>query len=138
VLQFVGPSTIVVGHSVQNDLKSLRWIHHSIVDTYILEFALKEAAQQANQPATNESPQEIPPESVPLSATEPKSTNESEKRPKGRGLLSLKTLAKVKLGRDIQVGRNGHDSVEDALAARDLVHAYLTQHLNGEIRNMAT
>lgn len=122
VLQFVGPSTIVVGHSAHHDLTSLRWIHHRIIDSYILEAALKEAAEQA----TTEPPQEIPIESLTLSDTGPKSTEDSPKRPKGRGLLSLKMLAKVKLGREIQVGRDGHDSIEDALAARDLVHLYLT------------
>jgi RNA exonuclease 1 len=35
--------------------------------------------------------------------------------------MSLKTLAKQYLGRDIQMGK-GHDSLEDAVAARDLVH----------------
>jgi RNA exonuclease 1 len=142
VLKFVGPSTIVVGHSAHHDLTSLRWIHHRIVDTYILESALKEAAQQA----TTKSAQETPVEPTTVSDTSPKNADGSQKRPKGRGLLSLKTLSKVKLGREIQVGRNGHDSVEDALAARDLVHVYLTsgdnravhEILDGEIRSMAT
>jgi DNA polymerase III epsilon subunit-like protein len=36
---------------------------------------------------------------------------------------SLKNLAKRYLGRDIQMnGRDGHDSLEDAVAARDVVH----------------
>jgi len=42
---------------------------------------------------------------------------------RGEGGLSLKTLARVRCGRDIQTsGKKGHDSVEDALAARDIAH----------------
>lgn len=36
VWNFVGPETIVVGHGLQNDLRSLRWIHHAVVDSFIL------------------------------------------------------------------------------------------------------
>jgi hypothetical protein len=39
------------------------------------------------------------------------------------GNLALKTLAKKYLDRDIQTkGKQGHDSLEDAIAARDIVH----------------
>ena len=42
---------------------------------------------------------------------------------KGSGALLLKTLAMVRLGREIQAsGKKGHDSLEDVLAARDLAH----------------
>ena len=48
---------------------------------------------------------------------------EKKKKTKGSGPFSLKTLAKTRLGRDIQmVGNKGHDSYEDALASRDLAH----------------
>jgi hypothetical protein len=48
------------------------------------------------------------------------------KKSKGSGNLSLKTLALTKLGREIQnAGKAGHDSFEDALAARDLVHWHI-------------
>jgi hypothetical protein len=43
-----------------------------------------------------------------------------KKKPKGSGQFSLKTLAKVYLGRSIQQGKRGHDSVEDAIATRDI------------------
>ena len=39
--------------------------------------------------------------------------------------MSLKALAMKQLGRVIQVGKKGHDSLEDALAARDLIHAHI-------------
>lgn len=34
---FVGPHTIVVGHSVNHDLTALRWRHGNVVDTHLLE-----------------------------------------------------------------------------------------------------
>jgi len=37
VWQFVGPQTIVCLHSGQNDFTTLRWIHHRIIDTFVLE-----------------------------------------------------------------------------------------------------
>jgi DNA polymerase III epsilon subunit-like protein len=46
---------------------------------------------------------------------------EKQKKRKG-GAMSLKTLAKKYLDRDIQKGNKGHDSLEDAIAARDVVH----------------
>ena len=120
VLQFVGPSTLVVGHSTQHDLTALRWIHPKVIDTYILESALNETAE-------NGAPIESTLESLALSDVKIKNNaNDSQQRSKGNGRLSLKMMSKVKLGRDIQTGQNGHDSFEDALAARDLVHAYLT------------
>lgn len=86
VWQFVGPATIVVLHGGSCDLMSLRWIHHRVVDTFIVEGSRKEA---------------------------------QEKR-------SLKHLSEVILGRRIQTGRGGHDSVEDALASRELADWYVT------------
>lgn len=50
------------------------------------------------------------------------SNAKKRKRPKGTGPFALKTLARVRVGRDIQMGRGGHDSTEDALAARDVAH----------------
>jgi RNA exonuclease 1 len=121
IMKFVGPSTVVVGHSVQHDLTSLRWIHPNIIDTYILESTLNDKAEKETTV-----PLESTLELLTLSDVKINSAEGRQKRPKGSGPLSLKTLSKVKLGREIQSGRNGHDSAEDALAARDLVHAYLT------------
>ncbi|GJJ07561.1 hypothetical protein Clacol_001763 [Clathrus columnatus] len=33
---FIGPNTILVGHALENDLKTLRMVHHRIIDTCIL------------------------------------------------------------------------------------------------------
>lgn len=54
-----------------------------------------------------------------------------KKKPKGTGDLALKTLLKRYLGRDIQMqGNLGHDSMEDAIAARDLVHWMVKRRLS--------
>jgi RNA exonuclease 1 len=45
--------------------------------------------------------------------------------------LSLKKLMKECLGKDVQTGKKGHDSLEDAIAARDLVHWQITQPKHG-------
>jgi len=81
VWKFVSPETIVIGHGVQSDLTSLRWIHPRLIDTLIVERG-----------------------------------NDDKKTG-----LSLKKLAEERLGRAIQQGR-GHDSLEDAIATRDLLH----------------
>ena len=40
--------------------------------------------------------------------------------------LSLKALAKERLGREIQIKGKGHDSLEDAIATRDLLHWHMS------------
>jgi RNA exonuclease 1 len=122
ILKFVGPSTLVVGHSAQHDLTALRWIHPNVVDTYILESSLNDTAEKETSTPLESTLELLTPSDVKIKDN----AEGGQKRPKGSGRLSLKTLSKVKLGQEIQTGRNGHDSVEDALAARDLVHAYLT------------
>ncbi|OJD13444.1 hypothetical protein AJ78_06097 [Emergomyces pasteurianus Ep9510] len=166
--KYVGPETVVVGHSAHNDLESLRWIHATIVDTYIIEALLqkeKEKDDESKQAADNSvkdgkvaaeqdktSPPAVKPEACEDEQNEdgkgkPGERNEESKKSsnsggipdegglgkpkqgvrkrnnKGSGKLSLKTLARERLGREIQnAGKKGHDSLEDALAARDLAH----------------
>ncbi|KAF5708267.1 RNA exonuclease 3 [Fusarium globosum] len=81
VWKFVSSETIVIGHGVQSDLTSLRWIHPRLIDTLIVE-------------------------------------RDNDDKKTG---FSLKKLAEERLGRAIQQGR-GHDSLEDAIATRDLLH----------------
>ncbi|KAL5119958.1 hypothetical protein ACEQ8H_002056 [Pleosporales sp. CAS-2024a] len=51
-----------------------------------------------------------------------------------RSALSLKALTKSKLGRDIQnKGKAGHDSLEDAIAARDLVHCNVLELMGNQL-----
>jgi DNA polymerase III epsilon subunit-like protein len=116
VFNFVGPSTVIIGHSVENDLKALRWIHHRVVDTFTLERRIWDEEQNnmiASQAmieihsTEKSSPKNMPPK-------EPKTP-----KLKGSGSLSLKTVTSIRLGRNIQQ-RGGHDSKEDAIAARDI------------------
>lgn len=167
VWNFVGPDTIVVGHGASSDLRSLRWIHTAIVDSFVIEWnlqtpirqakikaakekveleravkaqAAKEKAElekaakaqaetdEAANPTTDGTPSlpDVPPA---IPAQENQGNAKPQKKafkPKGSGDLCLKTLALTKLGRVIQnAGKAGHDSFEDAVAARDLVHWYI-------------
>ncbi|KAL2167498.1 hypothetical protein VTG60DRAFT_1192 [Thermothelomyces hinnuleus] len=118
VFQFVGRSTVVVGHSAQHDLSALRWIHHRVVDSFIVESVRRKEVQLTAARESDENGGDN---------AEGGAAVANEKRVQKRsGRMSLKTLAMERLGRAIQVGNKGHDSMEDALAARDLVHAYIT------------
>lgn len=165
--RFVGPYTALVGHGVNNDLRALRWIHPTVIDSFIIEWNIiqeKKAAEEAvavaaaAAAATIPVPAQEPEQQIQQLATSlekaslaaedvggvplPEETTEEpaeaaeaqpkkkEKKPKGSGDLSLKTLVKKYLGREIQMqGNKGHDSFEDALAARDLVHCMVMKKL---------
>lgn len=203
VWNLVGPETIVVGHGASNDLRSLRWIHHNIVDSFVLGWiektpireakaavvraevekqraikaealkAKKDAEEAAKEQAEKDKAEGKPvvvpryvtlfsvataqvpwqifvskfPEIYrhrsqfqeiltnicspppPVLAPAAKEIPQQKKPPKskGSGDLSLKTLTLAKLGREIQnAGKEGHCSLEDAIAARDIVHWYIT------------
>lgn len=116
VWRYVGQDTIVVGHSAQNDLNALRWIHPAgkIVDTYLVEAERRKSKRQEMEGLAKLKS---------LEQSGEKSLEKTRKKGQGDGELSLKTLAKKRLGRDIQNrGRLGHDSLEDALAAAHLAH----------------
>lgn len=122
IWKYVGPWTIVIGHGVRSDLESLRWIHPIIIDSYIIEKALKEEEELRNH-----IPIDISMRFTEEELQEMKKQKEAEKRESG-GPLSLKKLAKTRLGRDIQdKSRLGHDSLEDAIATRDLVHWHVVK-----------
>lgn len=121
VFEYVGPSTIVVGHGAQNDLSSLRWIHYRVVDSYIIELnkrKMLELKAQQGEESVGDKPKEATPD------------NDKKFGKRRADGLSLKALAMKRLGRDIQEGKMGHDSVEDALAARDLVHTHVITALS--------
>lgn len=81
LLKILHPRSILVGHSLESDIKMIKLAHPFIVDTSLLY-----------------------------------------PHPRGPPLkLSLKTLAKTYLAREIQKGTDGHDSLEDAKACLDLV-----------------
>jgi RNA exonuclease 1 len=112
VCTFVGPDTVVVGHAAQNDLISLRWIHPSVVDTLVIElgnrFQESKAENNDNGRGTG--------------SEQPKVGIKS-------GGLSLKALALHRLNRRIQMKGKGHDSLEDAVATRDLLHWHIAKDL---------
>lgn len=148
VWEYVSPGTIVVGHSVHCDLNVLRWIHPVVVDSLLLAKAAKGAASSnsggddgqdgdedgdgvsRNGTSVLESDEETPGSGgVRLDKKEPSGAKKKKNKRKRGGDFSLKKLAMEKLGRAIQ-GRRGHDSLEDALAARDLVHGYISKEIH--------
>ncbi|KAJ0108557.1 rna exonuclease [Diaporthe amygdali] len=161
IWQFVGPDTIVVAHSGQNDLTSLRWLHKNIVDTQLveslpvmkLEKEAREKEAEEKMAREAEARQTQGDEPMDKAATGPKledvtnegksltdlqkQTEKPKKKPKGSGRFSLKTLTKKRTGRDIQMGNDGHDSVVDAVATRDIAHWNVLNFGHGfyEIKN---
>eukprot|EP00899_Mesostigma_viride_P026558 jgi/Mesvir1/7087/Mv09193-RA.4 len=84
-LDLISAETILVGHSLENDLKCIKMLHDRIIDTSVLY-----------------------------------------KHPRGgTHKFALRQLAANYLERYIQSGNHGHDSVEDAVAALDLVRLKL-------------
>ncbi|KAK2035987.1 hypothetical protein LZ31DRAFT_561459 [Colletotrichum somersetense] len=70
----------------------------------------------------------------PLDSTENTKNTEKPSAAKARGRrkpggLSLKALTAEMFDRQIQKAKQGHDSLEDALAARDIVHWFVTQKM---------
>ena len=141
IWRFVGPDTIVVAHSGQNDLNSLRWLHSNIVDTQLVESIPvvrlekaareKEAIEKEARQRTGDEPNGKAAtmtkskdliEGGPQSADAQKPTEQPKKKAKGSGRFSLKSLTKARVGRDIQMGKGGHDSIKDAVATRDIAH----------------
>lgn len=142
VWTYVNEHTIVVGHGVNNDLRALKWIHENVVDSMVIErnkkkireekeaLAKEEAVAKAKAEGTYVEPVEI--EAVPGALDGYAAPAQKKKKKKG-GDLSLKFLADARLGRKIQLGdgTTGHDSLEDAVAARDLVHWHIA-HADAE------
>lgn len=126
--RFIGPSTIVIGHAVNNDLKALRLIHPLVVDTLLLWSARSD--DNRSKDATNKEEALTSEEPSGQSQVLGTDNQRQSQHRKGSGELTLKYLSKTVLGREIQSrGRKGHDSYEDALAARDLVHWRVWQDL---------
>lgn len=144
----VGPETIVVGHSVQNDLRTLRWIHSRVVDSYIIAHRpvrMAQEAKKAREKADNkarkqglkarmeqERDADMGAQVETGAADDAKEQKDEKKEDAGMNVsLSLKKFMKECLGKDVQTGKKGHDSLEDAVAARDLVHWQITQSKRG-------
>jgi len=131
VLEFVGPQTIVVGHSAGGDFSSLRWIYNRIIDTLVIEAArrkqLEDLTDQMNALSVGATEESNDP------FDDAATVRNTKNIARGRGHrtfnpdgLSLKALTLKRLGREIQLGNNGHDSLEDAIAPRNLVDYLVT------------
>ncbi|KAJ4380403.1 hypothetical protein N0V85_008757 [Neurospora sp. IMI 360204] len=144
VWKFVGPETVVVGHSVRNDLGCLRWIHARCVDSLVVEEGVRKKLKAKEEAEWEEKMCEESSMGLEMAAVKAGKTKsefvddeeekinkkeEEEKKKRERRSregMSLKALAEKKLGRVIQDGgKKGHDSVEDAVAARDLIHHHI-------------
>jgi RNA exonuclease 1 len=138
IWRFVGPETVVVGHGLSNDLRALRWIHGLVVDSFLIEFNHAQMHKDDEEKRNERQDKEMNELStrmeksilsgVAVTADDPKITGQKKKRG-GPGRFSLKTLTEKYLHANIQSGNKGHDSFEDAVAARNLVHWMMT---NGE------
>ncbi|KAI4930652.1 uncharacterized protein J4E92_004484 [Alternaria infectoria] len=137
---------------VHNDLKALKWIHTKVVDSYVVEHKIiqeKKAIEAREKELSEEAARRVEEcllevtglatssMLTPLTnaqtmgdSTNPTEGEPKKKKKKGTGDLALKTLLKKYLDTDIQTkGNKGHDSLEDATAARDLVHWMVMRRL---------
>lgn len=132
VWTWVNDQTVVVGHDVKNDLAALRWAHGVVVDSMVLEgdarkapdaAAAEEGGKASSAIAARDGAFSAAPEAdFAVGADDSKDKGKEGTKvdkPKAPG-LNLKAVAKLLLDRDIQKGT--HDSLEDALASRDIVH----------------
>ncbi|KZL84489.1 rna exonuclease [Colletotrichum incanum] len=143
VWRWVGPETVVVGHAVHNDLASLRWIHPLVVDSLLLATVARAEREKRED---EEEKEKVRKDAAAAAAfeedddlisfreldLEPQENPEKASKEKARakrkpGGLSLKALTSEMFNRQIQKGKEGHDSLEDALAARDIVHWFVLQ-----------
>ncbi|KAH7111748.1 ribonuclease H-like domain-containing protein [Dendryphion nanum] len=115
--RYVGPEIVVVGHGASNDLRALRWIHQLVMDSMLTEYLARTGSQLLQRASFSIKKQEDK-DAVFVPTKKAKKLRQNSARQ-----FSLKTLTKKRLDRDIQIsGKLGHDSLEDATAARDLVH----------------
>lgn len=120
VWRYVGPETIVVGHATNSDLTALRWTHPVVIDTLLVEDAILRKERPKLEDEKREDGQDGDERGT--SGKQMGSTISPESRGVG---LSLKALTRDRLKREIQIHGRGHDSIEDALATRDLLHWHL-------------
>jgi RNA exonuclease 1 len=121
IWKHVGPETIIIGHAAHNDLVPLRWIHTRVVDTLLVEEAVSRRQEQLLFEYGEEQDEQA------LAAEPPAASR-----------LSLKVLASERLGREVQTGGQGHDSLEDAMATRDVLHWHIDRALKAAARGKQT
>ncbi|RPA78098.1 hypothetical protein BJ508DRAFT_349846 [Ascobolus immersus RN42] len=144
--KFMTPDTVLVMHGGKGDLNALKMIHLNVVDSYVTEFKLRRAMledlQDKIEADSSDTLTPPPPPPTPRARDYPTTGGYS-----GLGFdgcdnshlpiihqrddwgLSLKKLVYMRfLKREIQRGeggKRGHDSFEDAMAARELVHLHV-------------
>lgn len=121
VWRYVDADTVVVGHDVKNDLGALRWAHGVVVDSILVEAAARQKASQWDIAKEQENRNAGASSGGSAGGVDRAASQEGSEEPRGPG-LSLKDVSKLRLGRIIQ--ESTHDSFEDALASRDIVHYY--------------
>ncbi|KAJ6790333.1 hypothetical protein PWT90_10541 [Aphanocladium album] len=122
--QFIGPQTIVIGHSANSDLNALRWIHPIVIDSLLLEMRIQPREEREERGGKTKDAEQEEGAAVGTQEATPSTAEEDEKTKERKRLypgLSLKALTAERLKREIQVRGQGHDSLEDALATRDLL-----------------
>lgn len=129
VWRLIGPETVVVGHAGQGDLTSLRWIHTVIVDTLVIETKRRRDEREVEEAAKAETTARNAEQAEDAGGLEKNEGEDDNAAPKQEGGLSLKALTLRRLNRTIQIKGRGHDSVEDALATRDLLHWHVAQSM---------
>ncbi len=92
LMGFLTAKSMLVGHGLENDLRVLRLVHSTVIDTSIVFMEESGSAMR----------------------------------------YSLKHLAKVKLGKDIQMSEYGHDSREDAVTSMELMLQRVREDLRGD------
>lgn len=121
VWRYVDADTVVVGHDVKNDLGALRWAHGLVVDSLLVEAAAREKASQWDIAKEKENCSVGASSGGSAGGVDRAASQQGNEESRGPG-LSLKDVSKLRLGRTIQ--ERAHDSFEDALASRDIVHHY--------------
>ncbi|KAG6006087.1 hypothetical protein E4U21_007384 [Claviceps maximensis] len=133
VHKFVGPDTVVVGHGANCDLLCLRWIHRLVIDTLLVETERRQLELLISNTLKDARSADIRQDRADADDGTKVGGNESSALPE-QGGRSLKSLALKRLNRVIQVKGQGHDSLEDARATRDLLHWYMANPINMETR----
>lgn len=122
VWRYVDADTVVIGHDVKNDLGALRWAHGVVIDSLLVE---KAARTKASRLAFEKGKENRDDEA---GRADRSASHGGIEEPKEPG-LNLKDVTKLRLERVIQKGT--HDSFEDALASRDIVHHHAMKGMSG-------
>ena len=127
IWDYVGESTIVVMHGGTNDLQALRWIHPTVIDTYIIAKKRNEAHDKmvAEQREMQAAAYAKAHPNAPVQEetwVQLQARRRAEKAARPHPSCSLKELTLQIWGDVIQDGH--HESLEDVDATRNLLDAF--------------